>query len=98
MSDLSRRVFLKRGSLAVAATGAVAAVPGLPMLLSATEGDAPAASNAAGSAAGETTGLTDTLVAHVKDLQTGEISLFLGEREVTYVDANLARFLHQAAR
>jgi hypothetical protein len=62
------------------------------------EADAPAAGSAAGSTIGETGVLTETLVAHVKDLQSGEISLFMGEREVTYVDPKLAAVLHQAAK
>jgi hypothetical protein len=58
------------------------------------EADSPAA----GSAVGESGVLTETLVAHVKDLQSGEISLFIGEREITYSDPKLAAVLHQAAR
>jgi hypothetical protein len=94
MSGLSRRMFLKQGSLAVAAVGAVSAVPGLPLLVSSLEADAPAA----GSAMGETSALTETLVAHIKDVQTGEISLYLGEREITYQDPRLAALIHQATR
>jgi hypothetical protein len=94
MPELSRRMFLKRGSLAVAAAGAVGAIPGLPALLSSTEASAPEA----GSVGGEASALTEPLVAHVKDLQSGEISLFLGEREVIYHDVSLAGLIHQAAK
>jgi hypothetical protein len=94
MPALTRRRFLKRGSLALAVAGVVSAIPGLPMLVSATEADAPAA----GSAADEAGVLNQTLVAHVKDLQSGEISLFMGEREVSYRDPKLAALLHRAAR
>ena len=38
------------------------------------------------------------LLAHVKDLSTGEISLFQGEREVVIRDPALARRLFSAAR
>ncbi len=95
-------MFLKRGSFAVAAAGVATAIPGLPQLLSSVEAEAPAAGSAAGAglapATGETAALTETLVAHVKDLQTGEISLFLGEREITYHDSHLAGLIHQATR
>jgi hypothetical protein len=94
MTGLSRRMFLKRGSLAVAAAGAVSAIPGLPMLVSSAETSAPEA----GSAGGETGALTETLVAHVKDLGSGEISLYMGEREIIYHDVKLAALIHQAAR
>jgi hypothetical protein len=98
MSGLSRRMFLKQGSMTMAAAGAVAALPGLPLLLNAAESDAPVAAPVAESAGAEPAPLTETLVAHVKDLQTGEMSLFMGEREVVFHDPNLAALLHQAAR
>lgn len=96
MSGVSRRLFLKQGSLAVAAAGALSAVPGLPSLLSTADSEAPAADAAAGDvSAGE---LTEPLVAHVRNLSTGEISLFLGDNEVTYRDPQLAARLFRAAR
>jgi hypothetical protein len=42
--------------------------------------------------------LSEPLVAHVKDLSTGEISLFQGEREVLVRSPALARGLMSAAR
>jgi hypothetical protein len=94
MPGLSRRMFLKRGSLAVAAAGALSAIPGLPALVSSSEVEAPSA----GSVAGDAGALTEPLVAHVKDLQTGEMSLYVGEREVVYHDPRLAAVIRNAAR
>jgi hypothetical protein len=42
--------------------------------------------------------MTEPLIAHVKDLQTGEISLYMGEREFTYLDPTLAARLVRAAK
>ena len=96
----SRRMFLRRGT----ATGAVVALagtfPGLSGLLTTVASDAPAAEPEAAtveSDAGAAT-LGEPLVAHVKDLGTGEISLFQGEREVIFRDPALARRLASAVR
>jgi hypothetical protein len=40
----------------------------------------------------------ESLVAHVKDSRTGEISLFIGEREVTFHDRKVAARLVRATR
>ena len=95
LSGFSRRLFL-RGSVALAAAGAaVATVPGLSGALAATENEAPGVEDAAssagieGSAAG-TSSFAGPLIAHVKDLQTGEMSLFFGEKEITVNDPGLA--------
>jgi hypothetical protein len=98
MSELSRRVFLIRGSLGAAAIGAAAAMPGIPALATAVEGEAPAADDAATSAVETTPTMTEPLIAHVKDLETGEISLYMGEQEFTYLDPNLAARLVRAAK
>ncbi|HTT85910.1 MAG TPA: hypothetical protein VMF60_00960 [Acidimicrobiales bacterium] len=94
---MSRRTFLGRGSLAVAAAGVLSSVPGLTSLLGAADSEAPAAdATVAGADAGAT--LSDPLVAHVRDLSTGEISLFNGTREVVVRDPQLAGRLARAAR
>jgi hypothetical protein len=101
MSEFSRRMFLTRGSMGIAIAGAAAAIPGLPALLDAAEGDAPAVDSAVATAGsdGVAPSLAEPLVAHVTDMQTGEISLFLGEREVVYNDpAMAARLLDAAVR
>ena len=97
MSTLSRRSFLGKSSIAVAIGGAATAVPGLSSLL-----------QLGGSESGEVGGAlseaeiaaTDSspLVAHVTDLQAGEIRLYQGERMVTYRDPGLAARLLRASR
>ena len=97
MTGVSRRTFLGRGLMAVAAAGVLSSVPGLSGLLSAGETEAPAAD---ASVAGEAGGadLTEPLVAHVRDLSTGEISLFNGTREVIVRNPQLASQLARAIR
>jgi hypothetical protein len=93
---VSRRVFLRNGSLTVAAAGLVSAMPGLPALLSEVAPDAPAADTAAADASGLASGpLAESLVVQVRNLQTGDMSLYLGEREILYRDPGLAsRIMH----
>jgi hypothetical protein len=97
--DLSRRSFLTRGSLGVAAVGLVSAVPGLPGLLTQVSSDAPAVDDAAADVTGaDAAALSEPLVVHVKDLQSGEMSLYLGEREIAYRDPQLASRILRATR
>ena len=97
--DLSRRSFLRRGSLGVAAVGLVSAVPGLPGLLTQVSSDAPAADDAAADATGaDAASLSEPLVVHVKDIQSGEMNLYLGEREIAYRDPQLASRILRATR
>jgi hypothetical protein len=99
MSEFSRRFFLKSSSAAVLAAGAVSAIPGLPAALGALETQAPADTGAGEAAVtgSENAVLSEPLVAHVRDLATGEIGLFSGTREITVLDPQLAaRLLHAA--
>jgi hypothetical protein len=100
MKSFERRVFLTRGSMAVAAAGVVAAVPGLATGLVAVEDESPAAEAALAEAvgAGESISMDEPLVAHVRDLATGEIGLFSGTREVIFHDPGLAARLYHASR
>jgi hypothetical protein len=101
MSELSRRTFLTKGSLAVAAGTVAASVPGLGSVLSATEAAAPEAPELTGAASDAEITAADLgtpLVAHIKDLQSGQISLYQGEREITYHDPVVAARLFRAAR
>jgi hypothetical protein len=97
MAPLNRRDFLKRGSMAVAAAGVASAVPmALPALAGAVT-TGPSTAEDAGEGL-ETGGhLDQPLVAHVRDLDTGEIGLFYGAHEVVYRDRKLAAQLHRAA-
>ena len=84
--------------MAVAAAGVLSSVPGLSSLLGAAESEAPAAdATVAGTDAGAAS-LSDPLVAHVRDLSTGEISLFNGTREVIVRDPQLANRLARAVQ
>lgn len=97
MAGVSRRTFLGRGSMAVAAAGVLSSVPGLSGLLSAGETEAPAADASVAGEAGAAN-LSEPLVAHVRDLSTGEISLFNGTREVIVRNPQLASQLARAIR
>jgi hypothetical protein len=106
MAQLSRRLFLRNSSLAVAGAGVMSQLPFLSGLVGAGEADAPAAADAAtagtdAATAGTDTGaasLTEPLVAHVRDLSTGEIGIFNGTREVVFNDPQLAARLYRAAQ
>jgi len=85
--NVSRRAFLSRGSLGVALAGAAAVVPGLSAVLR-----LPAPSVEA-----PTLPLTaEPLVAHVRDLASGEVSLMVGTDHVVLRDVNLAARLYGA--
>jgi hypothetical protein len=99
MAEVSRRSFLRNSGLAVAGAGVMSQVPFLSGLVGATEADAPAAADAATAGTEEgTASLTEPLVAHVRDLQSGEIGIFNGTREVVVKDPQLAARLFRAAR
>jgi hypothetical protein len=95
MEKHSRRAFLRQGSLALGAAGAVAALPGLPAVLE--SGGAPA-TEAATAELPKGVELSEPLVAHVRDLATGEIDVFAGERQITYRDPHLAARLFKATQ
>ena len=98
MAGVSRRTFLGRGSMAVAAAGVLSSVPGLSGLLSAGETEAPAADASVAGADAGAVDLSEPLVAHVRDFSTGEISLFNGTSEVIVRNPQLANQLARAAR
>ncbi len=98
LQNLSRRSFLRTGTLAAAAVGVAGSVPGLSGLLAGSASEAPAIESAATQGETELGSLSQPLLAHVKDLSTGEISFFHGESEVVVRDPALARRLFSAAR
>jgi hypothetical protein len=85
MSAVSRRTFLKTSSVAVAAAGAAAAVPGA--VAAALRGGVSQPSPLADPAVPE---VGEPIIAHVRDARTGEIAVFVGERQVTVHDPDLA--------
>ncbi|MDQ1401456.1 MAG: hypothetical protein QOE07_273 [Acidimicrobiaceae bacterium] len=95
MLGLSRRMFLKRGSMAVALAGVATSMPLLSEVAS-----GPGASEAATTAseASESFQMSEAVVAHVRDLGSGDIHLFVGERQIVLNDPSLARALVQATR
>lgn len=95
MGPINRRLFLMRSSMAAAAAGVATAIPLAP-LLTASETEAPAAESAAGGEAAAS--MTEPLVAHVRDLPSGEIGLYSGDREVIFHDTGLANRLFNASR
>jgi hypothetical protein len=95
---LSRRSFLRRGTFTAATVAVASSVPGLSTLVASTAADAPAVETGVSDAEMDSGVLSEPLVAHVKDLGTGEISLFQGEREVVVRSPALARSLMSAAR
>jgi len=101
MSEFSRRVFLKGGTAAIVAAGAISAVPGLPALVGAADTQGPADVGAA-EAAVDDTGSAGTLsgpvVAHIRDLASGEIGIFSGTDEITVHDPQLAASIMRAMR
>ena len=84
MSDSTRRAFLAMTGTGAAAVGALIATP-----------TAFGSSRAGGSTYipspdGQAPPVEGPLVAYVDDARTGEISIMVGEREVTVVDKDLA--------
>jgi hypothetical protein len=95
MKSINRRMFLVRGSMAAAAAGVATALP-LSPLLTDPDAEAPAQASAAG---GEgAAAMTEPLVAHVRDLPTGEIGVYSGDREIIFHDTGLANRLFNASR
>jgi hypothetical protein len=97
-TGFSRRNFLRRGTFTAAAIAVAGSVPGLSALVASTTAEAPAVDVGVSDAADDSGALTEPLVAQVKDLNTGEISLFQGEQEVIVKSPALARSLMSAAR
>lgn len=104
MENLSRRSFLQKGSLVIGTAGVAAAAPSL---LRSRRGAKPAGGAAEGPAAtparAEATavghGDVETpIVARVRDVRTGEIDLFVGQRRVTIRDTDTAARLYRATR
>ena len=85
MNHLSRRTFIGRAAAGVAA----ATVVGVPALAAATS--QPLDDD------GDARDLAGPVVARVRDLRTGEITLYAGIEEISYTDRTLARRLARAA-
>jgi hypothetical protein len=98
MSQFSRRAFLIRGSMGAAAVAVGSAMPGLSGLLTTAENEGPAADDAAATSVAALPSTTEPLIAHITDLQSGEMSVYMGEREFTINDPALVRRLFGATK
>jgi hypothetical protein len=84
MNHLSRRTFIG-GAAAGVAAATVAAVPGLALAAPQPldDGDAPDPGG--------------PVIARIRDVRTGELTLYVGTDEISYTDRSLARRLARAA-
>jgi hypothetical protein len=89
MKDVTRRRFLTRSSVGVALAGALAVVPFMATAIK-HQGTSPSLAAGTPMAAGP-------LVAHVRDLATGEIAFLVGSQRFVVRDPDLAVRLHAAA-
>jgi hypothetical protein len=96
--SLSRRNFLRRGTFTAGAVAVASSVPGLSALVAGTTANAPAVETGVDDAGDDAGALSEPLIAQVKDVTTGEMSLFQGDREVVVRIPELARSLLSAAR
>lgn len=87
--NVSRRTFLSRGTLGLAMAGALAAVPGASTLFKL---------RVARTVPRVDSATAETLIAHVRDLNSGEISLMVGTNKIIHRDVELASRLYAAAR
>ena len=87
--NVSRRAFLSRGSLGVALAGALTVVPGMTTILRLPT---------TRSAKAGLPMTAEPLVAHLRDLNTGEIALLAGTNKLVIRDIDLASRLSAAAR
>jgi hypothetical protein len=95
MENVSRRGLLRNGSLAVVGVGLVGAAPAISAADASAAERVPASAQAS-AALPAGASLDGPLVAHVKDLSTGEIGVYLGTSEVTLRDPQLAAKLYRA--
>jgi hypothetical protein len=83
-SEISRRSFVTRASLGAAAAGALAVAGPFAGRANAAEAAAPV------------NDLPEPVVAHLTDLHSGKVSLYVGERGLTVTDHALAQHLARA--
>jgi hypothetical protein len=86
----NRRDFLKHASVAAAVAGTAAAVP--LSFADAAGADDKQPKVPAGARVDE------HVVAHLRDVQTGEVAIYAGDREITVKDKRLAALLYKASR
>lgn len=91
MQPTNRRDFLKQASITAAIAGAAVAAPiSLADAASADENKTPPLpANAR---------VDRHVVAHLRDVRTGEVAIYSGDREITVKDKRLAAMLYKASR
>jgi hypothetical protein len=89
MTDLTRRSFLKQTSVGAATLGLLSSLPALAAIP-----DSPQATNPGVPAAA----FSGPMIAHVRDVATGEVALLVGAREIIFHDPQLVARLMKAAR
>jgi hypothetical protein len=93
MEPTSRRQFLKRSSAVAAAAGVAATVPAsAAKALTASGTDAPERRLP------DDASVDVPVVAHVRDVRKGLVSLYTGEREIIVKNRRLAAALYHASR
>jgi hypothetical protein len=100
---MSRRAVLRAGTIGAAAVGAVSAFPSLLGELTAARPELSAGASDASAVATDTEALSGStfegpVVAHIRDATTGDMSLYVGEREIAYRDPALVHKLIRVAR
>jgi hypothetical protein len=99
---VSRRVFIRTGSLGAAAVAFVGSVPGLSGLVTGVTSDSQQLPAAAGevdgvAASGVASAVDGPVIAHVTDAASGDVSIYVGEREIVTRDPTLVAHLLRAA-
>jgi hypothetical protein len=98
VEPMNRRAFIARSGAAAAALGAAVLVPSQFVSATTRSPEAPSTPGAEPLVApGGAEFATMPIIAHVRDIATGEIALFYGERETTLHDRALALGLARAA-
>jgi hypothetical protein len=92
MEPTNRRDFLKHAGVAAAVAGAAAAAP---LTIADT---AAAAENKKAGQVPTTARVDENVVAHLRDVQTGEVAIYAGDREITVKDKRLAALIYKASR
>jgi hypothetical protein len=93
MEPTSRRDFIKRTSVVAAAAGAASVAPA-SIAKAVTRSE-----NARTTPGVPVDAQTDGhVVAHLRNVRTGEVALYAGERKITVRDRHLAALLFHAAR
>jgi hypothetical protein len=93
MASIDRRRFLIQSGAAVAAAGVASTVP-----ISAAQALAKGRGGVRHATVPADAKLDEPVVAHLRDLRSGEVALFKGHREVTVKDKHLAALLFNATR